>query len=287
MPTGSDLGPLMFKRVRSDLKELGGPDKYAPGMRIGYTGDVAIDVEELAALVSDLSVSSAAVIILTLAVVLLFFRWWKSVFVLLVPLLLAALYAFAFVTLPPIGIDGLNSNTAFLGSVIVGNGVNFGIILLARYVEERRAGRAIEESLVTAIWGSRAGTVVAALAAATAYGSLMLTQFRGFHQFGVIGAVGMIACWSMAVLLSPSLIAWLDRDASSRRSGPHRPVIMGPIANLVQRHPTPIVAVAALLTIFSLYRVRSIDGSWIRYDFSQLRRAFAAHQAKPTRTIAG
>ena len=271
--TGSDLGNALFKRVHDDLKALGGPDKYAPGMRIGYTGDVAIDIEELAALVSDLSVSSVVVIVLTLAVVLLFFRWWKSVFVLLVPLTLAALYAFALVTLPPIGIDGLNSNTAFLGSVIVGNGVNFGIILLARYVEERRAGQAIQESLVTAIWGARAGTIVAALAAATAYGSLMLTQFRGFHQFGVIGAVGMVACWSMAFLLSPSLIAWLDRDASSRHSGPHRPVIMGRVANLVQRHPTPIVAVAALLTLFSLYRVRSIDGSWVEYDFSQLRRA--------------
>ncbi len=126
--TGTALGNALFKRVRNDLKELGGADKYAPGMRIGYTGDVAIDVEELAALVSDLSVSSVVVIILTLAVVLLFFRWWKSVFVLLLPLTLAALYAFALVTLPPIGIDGLNSNTAFLGSVIVGNGVNFRII---------------------------------------------------------------------------------------------------------------------------------------------------------------
>jgi uncharacterized protein len=271
--TGSDLGNALFKRVQSDLKELGGPDKYAPGMRLGYTGDVAIDIEELAALVSDLSVSSAVVVVLTLTVVLLFFRWWKSVLVLLLPLTLAALYAFALVTLPPIGIDGLNSNTAFLGSVIVGNGVNFGIILLARYVEERRAGHAIEDSLVTAVWGARAGTVVAALAAATAYGSLMLTQFRGFHQFGVIGAVGMVACWAMAFLLSPSLIAWLDRDASSRRAGPHRPVIMGRVANLVQRHPTPIVVLAGVLTLFSLYRVRSIDGSWIEYDFSQLRRS--------------
>ncbi|HEY3666212.1 MAG TPA: MMPL family transporter, partial [Polyangiaceae bacterium] len=271
--TGSDLGNALFKRVHRDLAELGGPDRYAPGMRIGYTGDVAIDIEELAALVSDLSVSSVVVILLTLTVVLLFFRWWKSVFVLLVPLALAALYAFALVTLPPIGIDGLNSNTAFLGSVIVGNGVNFGIILLARYVEERRSGHDIQDSLATAIWGSRAGTIVAALAAATAYGSLMLTQFRGFHQFGVIGAVGMIACWAMAFLLSPSLLAWLDRDGSSRRSGPHRPVIMGRVASLVQEHPTPIVVVAGLLTLFSLYRVRSIDGSWIEYDFSQLRRA--------------
>jgi len=273
LTTGSDLGNALFERVQADLSELGGPDRYAPGMRIGYTGDVAIDIEELAALVSDLSVSSVVVILLTLLVILGFFRWWKSVFALLVPLTLAAFYAFALVTLPPASIDGLNSNTAFLASVIVGNGINFGVILLARYVEERRLGRSIEDSLVIGIWGSRSGTVVAALAAATAYGSLMLTQFRGFHQFGVIGAVGMLACWAMAFLLSPSLIAWLDRDGSSLRGGVHRPLIMGRVADLVQRHPTPIVAVASLLTALALYRVRTIDGSWIEYDFSQLRRS--------------
>jgi len=273
LTTGSDLGNALFKRVQADLRELGGPEKYAAGMRIGYTGDVAIDIEELAALVSDLSVSSVVVIVLTLCVILAFFRWWKSVFALLVPLTLATLYAFALVTLPPASIDGLNSNTAFLASVIVGNGVNFGVILLARYVEERRLGRTIDDSLVTAIWGSRAGTVVAALAAATAYGSLMLTQFRGFHQFGVIGAVGMVACWAMAFLLGPSLIAWLDRDGSSLRGGQHRPAIMGRVADFVQRHPLPIVVVASLLTVLAIYRVRAVDGSWIEYDFSQLRRS--------------
>ena len=273
LTTGSNLGNALFERVQADLKELGGSDHYAPGMRIGYTGDVAIDIEELAALVADLSVSSLVVIVLTLVVILVFFRWWKSVIVLLAPLTLAALYAFALVTLPPASIDGLNSNTAFLASVIVGNGINFGVILLARYVEERRSGLGIQEALVMAVWGARAGTVVAAFAAATAYGSLMLTQFRGFHQFGVIGAVGMVACWAIAFLLSPSLLAWLDRDASSQKGGVHRPLIMGRVANLVQRHPIPILLVSALLTVFSIDRVRSIDGSWIEYDFSQLRRS--------------
>src|SRR6185369_7594665 len=105
------------------------------------------------------------------------------------------------------------------------------------------------------------------------YGSLMLTQFRGFHQFGVIGAVGMVACWAMAFLLSPSLVAWLDRDGSSQKGGVHRPAIMGRVADFVQRHPAPILIVAGALTLFSIYRVRSIDGSWIEYDFSQLRRS--------------
>src|SRR5260370_15578016 len=174
-------------------------------MRMGYTGDVAIDVEELAALVQDLTASSLAVTALVLAALLIFFRWVRSVPALLLPLGIAVTYTFALVTLPPFSITHLNSNTAFLGSVIVGNGINVGIILLARYLEERRRGVAIEEALVQAVWGSRIGTLVASLAAAGAYGSLALTQFRGFQQFGVIGGSGMLACPGSAPLvrLSP------------------------------------------------------------------------------------
>ncbi len=77
----------------------------------------------------------------------------------------------------------------------------------------------------------------------------------------------------MAFLLGPSLIAWLDPDGSSLKGGAHRPLIMGRVADLVLRHPIPIVVVASLTHALSLYRVRTIDGSWIEYDFSQLRRS--------------
>ena len=45
----------------------------------------------------------------------------------------------------------LNTNTAFLGSIILGNGINFGIILLARYREQRgrHAGQTVEQALAS------------------------------------------------------------------------------------------------------------------------------------------
>jgi predicted RND superfamily exporter protein len=274
MTTGADLGNELLGRVQRDIADLGGTDRYAPGMRLGYTGDVAIDVEELAALVQDLTASSVVVIALVLGAILFFYRWWRSVPALLLPLALAATYAFALVTLPPISITHLNSNTAFLGSVIVGNGINFGIIMLARYVEERRRGADIEEALVLAVWGSRVGTLVAALAAAGAYGSLGLTQFRGFQQFGVIGGLGMILCWASAYLLGVPLIAWLDRTGSSARSRQatgHR--FMNQVANVVTRHPGAIVAGAVVVTLAAVVRVRTFGHGSIEYDFSRLRRA--------------
>ena len=54
---------------------------------------------------------------------------------LLAALALGALVTFAFTRL---GVGHLNLATAFLAPIVVGNGINFGIILLARYFEERR-----------------------------------------------------------------------------------------------------------------------------------------------------
>jgi predicted RND superfamily exporter protein len=272
--TGADLGNDLLARVKRDIAALGGTGRYAPGMRLGYTGDVAIDVEEMSALVQDLTASSIAVVALVLAVILLFYRWWRSVPALLLPLGIGAVFAFAIATLPPISIAHLNSNTAFLGSVIVGNGINFGIILLARYLEERRRGVPIEEALVVAVWGSRVGTLVAALAAAGAYGSLALTQFRGFKQFGIIGGLGMVLCWTSAYVLGPPLIAWLDRRGSSaraqRRAGPG---VMQRLAGFVTRHPAPIVLAATAISFLAVMRVRHFGHDSIEYDFSRLRRA--------------
>src|SRR5262249_23264836 len=39
---GGGANDQLFTRVQSDVRDLGGPDRYAPGMRVGYTGDVAI-----------------------------------------------------------------------------------------------------------------------------------------------------------------------------------------------------------------------------------------------------
>src|SRR5256885_4483084 len=46
----------------SDLA-LGGLDHYAPGLRLGFTGDVAISSEEMSALVQDLTLSSLLVVV--------------------------------------------------------------------------------------------------------------------------------------------------------------------------------------------------------------------------------
>jgi uncharacterized membrane protein YdfJ with MMPL/SSD domain len=272
--TGGARGRELFQRVKDDIRSMGGTDHYSPGMRVGFTGDVAINVEETSALVSDLSTSSALVIVAVLLVIVLYYRWWKSVVILLLPLMLAAVYSFGAASLPPLAITELNSNTAFLGSIIVGNGINFGIILLARYVEERRRGFSTFESLVAAVWAARIGTLSAALAAGVSYTALVITQFRGFRQFGFIGGIGMVFSWVVAFLLMPPLIAWLDRGATSgppKKAASHSITVR--LAPFIRRFAIPITILGAILTIAAATAVPRFSLSQVELDLSKLRRS--------------
>lgn len=269
LDTGRERGGALLDRVKGDLAALR-PESYAPGMRVGFTGDVAINVEETSALIADLSLSSVLVVVCVVGVIVVYYQWWKSIAVLLPPLLLATVYTFAIASLPPLRITELNSNTAFLGSIIVGNGINFGIVLLARYVEERRRGAAVADAMTVGVWAARTGTLSAALAAGASYAALMLTGFRGFRQFGVIGGIGMVLSWVLAFVLMPPLATWLDRAPVLP---PRRWLLMPTLARFVKARKEWIVVVAAVMVVIAAWRVRGFGDAQIETDFSKLRRA--------------
>jgi uncharacterized protein len=210
-----------------------------------------------------------------MAAIVIYFRWWRSIIIVGPPLLVATVCAFGVASLPPFGVSSLNSNTAFLGSIIVGNGINFGLILLARYVEERRAGAPVRTSLERAVEGSRGGTLAAAAAAAAAYGSLAITRFRGFQQFGYIGGLGMLFAWAAAFLLMPSLVGWLDRDESTRpKAPPDRARFSYWVAKSVGRAPWAVVGVTLAITVAAAYEASHFRwGKDVESNFSHLRRS--------------
>src|ERR1700689_2768180 len=104
------------------------------------------------------------------------------------------------------GIGHLNIATAFLVSIIAGNGINVGILYQSRYFEERRLGTPVTEALRTAVRETWQPTVIAAVASAASYLSLLVTEFRSFRHFGFIAASGMLICWIVKTLMVPPLL---------------------------------------------------------------------------------
>src|SRR5262249_8410951 len=112
-------------------------------------------VDEQALLVEDLELASTICTVLLALVLVGYYRRVRAIGLLALPVLIGTSYTFG------IGhflIGFLNASTAFLGPIIPGNGINFGVILLARYIEERRRGGAVERSLELAMRDTLIGT---------------------------------------------------------------------------------------------------------------------------------
>ena len=98
----------------------------------------------------------------------------------------------------------------FLGAIILGNGINYPIVLLSRYREFRARGQEPAEARREAVQNALRAELVGACVASIAYGSLTVTQFRGFNQFGWIGFVGMLLVWVSMIPCVPALIVVVE-----------------------------------------------------------------------------
>ncbi len=268
-------------RLDRYLKEtVAGLDPKGAGVEVAWGGFVASNIMEHDALAEDLVLATLLVILAVAASVWIYNRTWRSLFGVGIPLFAGAFATFGVAELL---VGHLNSNTAFLGSIVVGNGINVGLILFARYLEERRHGRAPQEAMVVAVSSTWLATLTAALAAAVAYGSLLSTDFRGFNQFGLIGFVGLSFSWIFSYAVTPALaLAWERRGPFvAPGEPPARPIFTRALAGIVERAPRAIVAIAALLTVASIASIVLLGRDPIEYDFRKLRDLGALEEGGP------
>jgi predicted RND superfamily exporter protein len=258
----------LFEAVDREVKKLN-PRSFHPSLRIGYGGEVRGVIEAQQNLVRDLLVSTVLVLTAVGIALLLYYRSWRSIPLLVIPLFTGVSLTFA---ISRWTIHYLNPNTAFLGSIILGNGINAGIILLARYFEERRSGTPIEVALPVALKTTWLATFAAAAAAAASYGSLGAVSFRGFNQFGFMGLCGMILCWVTTYIFMPPMIAVAERIRPFRERRRSRVVgwIAGPYATLLTRHTFVAAAISLAIAVFAGMMSWRFARQPIEYDFRKL-----------------
>ena len=265
--TGLDSNRRLLEAVRAEVRRLN-PVSYDPALQVGYSGAVAELVEEQSALVSDLAASTAVVTVLVLLALWAFFRRWSALAAVLGSLGAGCALTFG---LADLLIGHLNANTAFLGSIVLGNGINVAIIVVGRYLEERRAGVPIEEAIRIAWELTMPATFVAAFGAGLAYLSLASTAFRGFSQFGVIGAIGMALCWACAYLLLPPLLYVLDAGRPIDRRFRARGAAFAWLARCIEARPAAFIVAGALVLLGCGAAVVGYRGDLMEHDPTRLR----------------
>jgi predicted RND superfamily exporter protein len=236
-----------------------------PGVRVGFAGGPAMTLAEHHALTRGILLSSVITLALVALVLLVYLRSARVLALVTLNIVAATLVA---VGVAALTVGHLNAATAFLGAIIAGNGVNYGILLVARHLEERRRAAA-PDALAAAVAGTLRPTLVASLGAAIAYAALGATKFRGFADFAWIGGLGMLVCWASSYLVLPALLLRFARRSQRLPSTAFGTII---VKIFGFKRPAVVCAVAGTLTLGAgLATWHYATHEPFEYDMTQLR----------------
>ncbi|MEW6751439.1 MAG: MMPL family transporter [Candidatus Latescibacterota bacterium] len=265
------FGRAMGAAVNRAVSELD-PSSYHPRMAVSIGGSFRNKVEEYEIIRRDIILNVVSSFVLVVLLITAYFRQPLAVLFIMIPLVMGVAWSFAVAYLV---IGSLNTITGFLFGVLFGLGIDFGVHLFSRYLEDRVAGMSIQVSLEKMLVGAGRAVLTAGVTTAAAFTTLTVTDFRGFSEFGFIAAVGIVASMLSMVTVLPACLVVADRGLHLVRMvpvwghtrGAHR-----------RRYPfAGVVLTVGMAAVFFLAsRVPRVE---FEYDFSNLRAVRPATRA--------
>jgi len=225
------------------------------GVGVGLTGEDVIASDEMVSTQADVKLASLIALVGVSLLFILAFRGVVEPLLAVLCLLVALAWSMGFTTL---AVGHLNILSVVFTTILIGLGIDFGIHILERYREERRAGQALAPALEQTVSGTGKGNFSGAITTAIAFGAMTFTDFIGIAELGLIAAGGILLCLIAMIVLLPALLVCEERFARAARKPPGPPTGGGWLEGLFQRHRL-ILAISlalVLLSALALFRVR-------------------------------
>lgn len=230
------------------------PRRHDPVIRVSYGGGVKGVVSEYNSIVKDVAMSG----VISWALLVLFLgSYYRSLIltaVNFVPLFAGMVWAFG---LTGFAIGQLNIITAFLFAVLSGLGIENGIHLTTRYFEERRNLLKPREACAVMLESTGRPAFVAVVTTMCTMLVLLVSDFRGFSEFGGIMASGIFLIFSAYVFLLPPLLVLSEKWRIVRTVDAVATHMIDPFFFMRKwtemRYVGPILAVAAVVSAVSTW----------------------------------
>ena len=204
--TDVDFANMMQQRG-ADLITALDPASYHPEMRAQVRGAYQ-NLNEAREAASDSLRALLASLAIVVLVMLVFFRAIRGLVVVLVPLVMGLAWTMG---LSWFAFGELNLYTMFVGSVLLGMGIDFGIHLYGRAMEAFRRGEEWQPALVESLSHTGPALLAAAVTTIGALLTLLASHFKGFKEFGLIASYGVVFCLVAAYLVIPPLVFALEK----------------------------------------------------------------------------
>ncbi len=239
------------------------PGSFHPAMRAEVVGPFR-DFIEVRSIIADVFRATLISLGLVLLLLVLFFRNLRSILIVILPLLMGVSWTLATIKLL---FGDLNTLTAFIFSMLIGMGIDFGIHLYRRAQDEFHAGAAWDRALYLSL--TRTGRALTTATVTTCVSLLMMTfaRFTGFVEFGVACAIGVSFCFLATVLVAPVLVGVTETIRPITR----RPRRAPPMQPKSVRSTTFMRAAAIMVLLLAGYGLLSARDTRWEYDFRNLR----------------
>jgi hopanoid biosynthesis associated RND transporter like protein HpnN len=244
--------------IRADVRDL---QRRYPGIEVGLTGRAVIEADEMGVAQRDMALATIVAVLGVAGLFVAFFRGFVRPALATITLILGVCWSLGVTTLT---IGHLNILTIVFMPMLVGLG-DHSIHFIARFEEERRAGRSLREALERTLAGTGMGIVAATGTTALAFAMLLLTGFKGLMELGVISASGILLTAGATLTVLPALLVLGERwRPAPERQPASRARTAGP--GWLLRHPQATLAASGLLVALSLVGLRGVrfDGSLLQ-----------------------
>lgn len=243
-------------------------------IKINYSGSYVTTVEETSEVKKDVISSIGLSIFLILLVLFLYFGKIKSVLTILTPLLIGMVWTSGIFFI----FDSyLNLIAAFIFAILLGLGIDFGIHILHRYLDERHNGKNIEEALLISMTETGKSIIIGGLTTAMAFFSLVFADFKGFSQFGKLASLGILLNIVSIYIIFPILVLFFENKSKGFgvRKNWYR-IIFGKLFKVVSQNifiKTKLVVVIITLALTGIAITRLIKQPVkFEYDFRKLNK---------------
>jgi len=117
---------------------------------------------------------------------------------------------------------GINVSTIAIAVpiLILALGIDYGLHLMFRYREERRAGKSPSEAIAMTMGSVGQALTLATVTTTIAFLSYLTSSMSALADFGIMCAIGIVCAFGVMLLLVPPLQIWRDRRAEKKGKDP-------------------------------------------------------------------
>ena len=232
---------------------------------VEFTGGYVVALDDARLITSDVVVGLVSSLAGVMFLFLLAFRRRAALVFAFFPLVTGIALTFAF---GAIALGRINSLTSAFGGLVIGLGIDFIIVLYARYVEERRSGASNEEAVDAMGRYTGVGVLLGAVTTAATFYAFLVTDFAGLWELGLLTGTGILLLVVTVFLLLPALLTLIQPRGRGERPLYLHSFGSDLLCRWSLRRPKLTIVIAALITLtlgFGIGRLKWDD------DFRNMR----------------